>query len=289
MNRGWAAAPLVLASCLPLFASLGCDALTVRSFAGTVGEFTLGGVAPTPAGMHLELWARDQYEDILRVNGYTNLQKYEASYGFMIRQAVSLDDPCLIDDKGNLLTTPDAYPGPVTVAGVTQSPQEQAQQVIDRINQLAPAGQPPLLAVLPYTATQVPSIPKTTTAPDRLAMCSAYEADPLAYVANPLQITAPTHGIAYGFTSFVTITPPADYNGFRIDTPVGLKGVQEIFFTLEGDAVDANNRGPLYLVSKQTPGGIDVVHFDLLDANPNGTASGGAALYVDLDQDPVQF
>jgi hypothetical protein len=31
------------------------------------------------------------------------------------------------------------------------------------------------------------------------------------------------------------------------------------------------------------------VHFALVHADPNGTESGDAALYVNLDQDPTQF
>src|SRR5262249_53545189 len=109
------------------------------------------------------------------------------------------------------------------------------------------------------------------------------------YIPNPLQITAPLHGYVFGFPAFFSIVPPTNYDGFRIDTPVNLQGVQEIFFTLEGDNVDPNNRGPLFLTSKRVPGGNDIIQFDLTHADPNGTATGAAALYVDLDQDPVQF
>ncbi len=65
--------------------------------------------------------------------------------------------------------------------------------------------------------------------------------------------------------------------------------MQGIFFTIGGGDVDADNRGPLFLISQKTQGGIDIVHFDLTHADPNGTASGTAALEVDLDNDPVQF
>ena len=96
-----------------------------------------------PAGQHLELWARTQYDDIVRVNGYYDLGDGKTANGLMIRQAISLNDPCMIDGyyfagngNGNLLTSPAAYPSSVTQAGVTQTAADQAQQVIDRINQL---------------------------------------------------------------------------------------------------------------------------------------------------------
>jgi hypothetical protein len=41
------------------------------------------------------------------------------------------------------------------------------------------------------------------------------------------------------------------------------------------------------MTSTPTPGGHDVVHFDLVHADPAGTATGTASLYVDLAQDPV--
>jgi hypothetical protein len=308
MKRGWART-LLLASLLPLSASAGCDALTVRSFAGTVMQFTLNGVTAQtiPANQHLELWARTQYNDIVRVPGYTNLSTGLSSPGIMIRQAISLKDPCIIDGyyfpekandatAGNLLTSPAAYPTSVNSGAVTQTPEQQAQEVIDRINQLTTnvtiASGGPLLAVLPFDPAVPPTVPDTATSAERRTACDAYAKnlnDPLAYVANPFQLTAPLKGTIYGFVKFLSVTPPSDYDGFRIDTPLNLKGVQEIFFTLEGNTVDPNNRGPLFLISKRTQGGVDVVHFDLVHADPMGTASGTAVLEVDLDSDPVQF
>jgi len=291
MNRG-CARTLVFASFLPLAASVGCDSLTARSFAGTVMSFTLSGSGTTPPGMHLELWARNATDDIIRINPYYDLTDYKTAYGIMIRQAVSLDDPCMIDEEGNLLTTAAAYKETTTVAGVTQTPEQQAEQVRARIKQLAPLGAAPLLAILPYDPTPVPSVPTTATAAERKAACDAY-APPgtltTTYVPNPYQVTAPAHGFIYGFGAFVSTTPPANYDGFRIDTPVNLKGVQEVFFTLEGDNVDPAKRGPLFMTSTLTQGGRGVIHFELLHADPAGTAAGSVAVYVDLDQDPVQF
>lgn len=281
-----------------LVASLGCDALTVRPFAGTVMQFALSGAKITPPGQHLELWARNQYNDIIRINPYYDFAKGLTSNGLMIRQAISLQDPCIIDDNGNLLTSAAAYPTTITQNGIVQTPDQQAQQIRDRITQLSTnktiVTGGPLLAVLPYDPTPPPSIPDTATAQDRLAACKAYApyagmGDDLTYVANPLQLTAPRHGAIYGFVKFASITPAQNYDGFRIDTPINLKGVQEIFFTIEGPNVDPKKRGPLYLISTLTRGGRGVVHFDLTSADPNTIVSGAAALYVDLNEDPVQF
>jgi len=302
MKRGWTRS-LLFASLLPLAASAGCDALTVRSFAGTVMQLTLEGVTAQtiPAGKHLELWARTQYDDIVRVPGYYDLGKGLSAPGLMIRQAISLKDPCMIDGyyfpdnpNGNLLTSAAAYPTTIGSGGVTQTPDEQAQQVVDRINQLTTnpsiASGGPLLAILPYDPNVPPTIPDSASSADRRTACNAYhDAAPNTYIPNPYQITAPLHGFVYGFVKFLSVSPPSDYDGYRIDTPLNLKGVQEIFFTIEGDTVDPMNRGPLFLISKRTQGGLDVVHFDLVHADPNGTASGTAVLEVDLDNDPVQF
>lgn len=304
MKRGWTRS-LLFASLLPLVASAGCDALTVRSFAGTVMEFTFDGITAQtiPPNQHLELWARTQYDDIVRVPGYYDLANGLSSPGIMIRQAISLKDPCMIDgyyfpknSGGNLLTSFAAYQTTVSSGGVTQTPEQQAQQVIDRIDQLTNQPGGPLLAVLPYNAAVPPSLPDTASSEERRTTCDAYTGrgpggnlDPLAYVPNPFQLTAPLNGFIYGFVKFVSAMPPSDYDGFRIDSPLNLKGVQEIFFTLEGNNVDPMNRGPLFMISKRTQDGIGVVHFDLIHAGPNITANGTAALEVDLDNDPVQF
>jgi hypothetical protein len=305
MNRGWARTMLLASSLLPLAASAGCDALTVRSFAGTVSEMTINatGITATtiPPGQHLELWARTQYNDIVRVPGYYDLQKGLSAFGLMLRPAITLDDPCMIDtyygDKtgpGNLLTSPDAYPASVTQGGATQTNVELAQQVIQYIHQVTDNSSiqtgGPLLAILPYDPNVEPSIPAGATPADRKAACNQYIAmSDLTYIPNPYQITAPLHGFVYGFVEFTTLTPVQSYNGFRIDSPLNLKGVQEVFFTVENDAVDPLNRGPLFLISQLTQGGRDVVHFDLVDAVPSGPHTGTALLEVGLDEDPVQF
>lgn len=288
MNRGWSRT-LLLMSLVPLTASLGCDALTVRPFAGTVMQFTFDGAGPTPPGQHLELWATTRNNDIVRIDPYVKQKGLDTSYGLMIRPAIALDSPCMIADNGYLLTDERAYPSSITRAGVTQTPQQQAQQIIDRIKQLKDMNGGPLLAVVPYDPTPEPTLPADATADQRLAACQAYrDASPLTYVPNPLQLTAPAHGLVYGFVKFVSTSPPANYDGFRLDVPINLKGLHEIFFTLEGASVDPHNRGPLYLLSDPAPGGRDVVQFTLRPG-PAGSGSGAAVLYTTLDEDPVQF
>jgi hypothetical protein len=293
MTRGSARCLALLSmSFLP---SLGCDALNVHPFAGTVAQLTLSGAQVTPANQHLELWARDQYNDIIRLNPYFNetqtlpVEKVTA-FGLMIRPALPLDSPCMIDSKGNLLTSAAAYPTTIMVAGTTQTPDEQAAAVVGRIKQVNPAAGP-LLAVLPWDTNPDPIIGPNATPAERFADCNGpggyTTLSPNTYVPNPLQVTAPLHGAVYGFVSFSTVTPATNYDGIRLDIPVGLKGVQEIFFTMEGDTVDPNHRGPLYLVSRLTPGGNDVVHFDLTPPQGSMAAiAGTAALYVNLDVAP---
>ncbi len=286
---------------LPLVATLGCDELSVHSFAGATLQFTIAVPGTTPAGQHLEVWARNANNDIIRLDPFYDQNAYKTTPGLVIRQAISATDPCMTDDKGNLLTSADAYPGPVKSGTVTQSPDQQAQQVQQRIAQLNQGGLS-LNAILPWdrvctnpddnnscVSNAPPMVPMDPTPEQRKAACDVYRASELAYVPNPLQITAPLHGAVYGFANFTTSQPPTNYNGFRLDTKVSLKGLQEIFFTIEDDSVDATMRGPLYLVSKRVPGGVDVLQFQLTDPTNSNGASGAVAVYTDLDEDPVQF
>ena len=300
---------------LLLGGAAGCSSLSAQSFAGTVIEMAIEGAGPTPPGEHLELWARDEFNDVLRVDAIYDLPTHAIAYGLQIRQAIALDDPCMIvsDPRsptyGELLVMPSAYPSSVTVNGVTQTPAQQAQQVRNRIAQLTSngvcltdlfdptqqlCGREPssLLAVVPYDATPPPSLPLDTPASARAAACAAWwSGSPLAYTPNPAQLTAPLHGAVYGFVGYLTTVPPSDYDGLRIDSATNLRGIEELWLTSERvavDAVDARSEGPLYLDGVPTPGGRDVIHFDL--RSPSGEAiSGTAALYVSLDEDTASF
>ncbi|HEX4459927.1 MAG TPA: hypothetical protein VIA18_18245 [Polyangia bacterium] len=264
--------------------------MTVKPFAGAVMQFSLAGVPVTDPGTHLELWARDANNDILRLAPYYQENKFLSQPGFIVKPAITVDDPCMTDGAGHLLTDASAYPSSVTEAGVTQTPLQQAQQIINRIDQLNPPGMTPLLAVLPFTSVAEPTFADTPTPAERQAACDAASAaDPNFYIPQPKQVTAPIHGAVYGFIAFSTISPPADYDGFRFDVPTNLKGVQALFFTLETvDIADVKEPGQLYIVSQLVPGGRDILQFSLTPAGTNGP-SGTVAVEDTLDEDPVEF
>jgi hypothetical protein len=302
---------------------LGCS-LSPAPFTGAVIEMTLTGAQPSAAGQHFELWARNANDDTVRISGIRDIvDPKDASKtirlepkGFVVRPAITMDDPCMIDDAGHLLVTPDAYPSTITIGGITQTPEEQAAQVRARIAQLDDvfcdgSGQNPashcgheptaLLAVVPYELVQPdgsalvppprPTIPFTAPPDQRLSACQQYwSASPLAYTPNPAQLTAPLHGAAWGFVTYNTTAPPANYDAIRIDSGLHLAGIRELFITVEPDAVDAIHRGPTYLRGTPDPGGDGWVHFDL--APPFGSslpAAGTAALFVDPDQNPSKL
>lgn len=291
MKQSWAGT-IARTSLASLLLATGCDALTVNSFAGTTMQFTLQNAAVTAPNTHLELWARTANGDIVRISPYYQENKGLNQPGFIIKPAITLDDPCVIDRQGHLLTSSEAYPSAVTKAGITQSPDDQAQSIKNRIGQLNPPGAAPLLAVLPFSKVGDPVIAADATPDERLAACQAAEnADVNYYEANPSQVTAPLHGAVYGFIHFQTLNPPANYDGFRLDVPVNLKGVQELFFTTESvdiADVDPKNTGPLYVDSKRVLGGRDILQFNL-QSPLNGGPSGAVAVENTLDEDPVQF
>jgi hypothetical protein len=294
---------------------VGCDSLVAKSYAGTVIEMTIDGAPPTPAGQHLEVWARDSYDDVLRVDALWDEANHRSSFGLQIRDAIDLDDPCMIvTDRsaptyGELLVMPSAHPATVTVNGITQTAAQQAQQVRNRIAQVTSSNRclgdlfapgqmfcghqaATLLAVVPADATPPPSVAADASAAERAAICEAYwSASPLAYTPNPAQLTAPLHGAVYGFVGYSTTSPPAGYDGLRLDSPTNLRGIEELWLTTESVAladVDPRREGALFLDGAPTPGGRDVVHFDLrsLSMQP---ISGTAALYVSLDESSFGF
>jgi hypothetical protein len=109
-------------------------------------EMTLTGATPDPTGKHLELWARDQYDDVVRMSGIFDYTADGAAdttrvfpFGLTIRPAITMDDPCMIDAQGRLLIKAEAY-ADLDIDGVHQTPEEQAQQVRARIAQLTSTG-----------------------------------------------------------------------------------------------------------------------------------------------------
>jgi hypothetical protein len=291
---------------LPVLAALGCNGgLTVDSFIGSIAQLTIVNANPTAAGTHLELWTRNQNNDIIRVDAsYTfpdpvdhTQTKTIYTLGLLIRPAVIKDDPCMIDGKGNLLTTPAAYQT-LTIAGITETPEEQAQAYNNRIAQITSTNDggmqsATLLAVVPFDDTPPPAVQPTDGASVRLAACKDYwNKSPLAYTGNPAQVTAPIHGTAYGFVYYQTNRPSASYDGIRIDSPTNLAGAQDLWYSVETAPlamVDGNNQGPMFLEGKADQGGNDVIHFDLTSQSASGTASGTAALYTNLDNSSVEY
>ncbi|HEX6839147.1 MAG TPA: hypothetical protein VF334_21355 [Polyangia bacterium] len=266
----------LLLCCTALF---GCDALTVHPFDGSVLVMSIQQdptAGATPAGRHLELWARDRFDDLERLPLFYDGADYKTTYGVTVRKTITLDDPCMIDAHGNRLVDAAAWPATIDEGGITQTPEQQAVEVRNRIAQLnaPPDGTQPssLLALVPWDPSTPPAIDAAAAPADRLAACRAWWASSeLAYTPNPLQITSPLHGYVYGFLAYVTAVPPTDYDGIRIDTPVNLDGVEELFVTDEGPSVDVAARGAVYLTSTPAPGGNDVAHFDLAGPKASGT------------------
>lgn len=247
---------------LLLVLACGCDALTVHPFSGSIIEFDLAGLAATPPGKHLELWARTPHNDILRIDLlFPSLGK--SVYGLMVRPAIDAAEPCVIDDKGNLLTSADAYPSSVTIAGVTQTPEEQAAQVQKMTRTLLAST---LSAFLPYDPTPRPAVPPTSTAAERLAACQAFwGASDFTYTPDPRTPMVPLHGVILGF------------DNATIRTSVNLKGIEELFFTLENDDVDPNHRGDVVAASTPVTGGRGYINLALSGPGTSGLAS----VYVD--------
>jgi hypothetical protein len=306
---------LLLVALVPLG---GC--ISATPFAGAIIEMTITGAQPTAADAHIEMWARTKYDDIVRLD-----TQYDAPnpanptestplrpFGFIIRDAINMGDPCMIDLNGNLITSPDAYPNPVVVAGITESPQDQAEAVIFRIAQVTSSNDcdgaaPPncghqattALAAVPFdaNAAQPPVIPFATDPATRLQLCNSYwSTSPLAYTPNPLQLQTPQHGTVDGFLDYTTQSPVSGYNSVKIKTSVNLDGLRELFATVETidaddlannrpDGVDPLNRGPVFFQGYPSQGGRGVVYFNLTGPG----AAGSASVLADLDQDTESF
>jgi hypothetical protein len=289
----------------------GCD-LSVPPFAGTVVALSLQGAAPLPAGQHLELWARSPYDDIIRINGTFDAPTAGrmSPFGLVIRPVITLDDPCVIDAQGNLLVTAAAFPSTIVVDGVTQTPEDQAASIRARVRQLdsssvcdGSGGNPDshcgaqastMLGAIPWDSAAAPpptqaDIPFDTAPADRLARCTAYWASsPLAYTADPIQVSAAAHGQILGDVSYMTTVPPSAYDGITIFSPTSLTGIRELWITVETDAVDPSHRGPVYLQGYPDRGGAYDLHFDLRAPASSALAvAGTAALLVGLESNPL--
>jgi hypothetical protein len=278
----------------------------------------LGGARATPAGQHLELWARDGDQDLVRVVAGVGVPDGDIDPQgiaprkqgvYQIRQAVDIADPCMIDGQGHLLWKPDAQAGcgPSPPAGCDDASQRmlQAMSVETRIHELTDLPATPLFALVSYDdAAAAPPMVAADAAPaDRLSACQSYWLDsPFAYDGNPLELTAPLHGILYGMVDFTSIAPlPTQVvGGIQVITDFALRDLRELWFTQTTATVDALDpdqidcvahpdtcRGAILL--QGAAGSPDRGLYRFLLASPTPTTSGTAAVYTNLDQDPVQF
>lgn len=294
MSRGWAR---LLVLVLPLWT--GCSALTVKSSAGAIIAMDLAGFQSTPLGSHIEIWARNQYNDIYRLNFLNNNNN---QYGLQVRLAADPADPCMIDEYGHLLSTPEAYPSTVRIQDAdgkvtVQTPAQQAVQFQNRLKQLNLPDEPSaLFAVAPYVDEASAPRPDrdadpSTPAIKRLSDCKAYWAKgPETYTGNPALLPAPQHGQVYGFVAFQTLTPPATTSGLRLDTPIKLRGIQELWLTQTTEplgTVTQQTQGTVLMGATPNRGGRDIVHFDFASSVPG--LSGQASVITDTEDSPVQF
>ena len=312
-----------------LIASAGCDRLSVSPFGGAKIQLTLTGGKPTPAGEHLELWARDGEHDIVRLlagpaadaclgaqTPCTNAAGYAPTLSaYVIAAAVDFNDPCMIDGAGNLLWKPGAQVGPSDAERTLQ-----AKSVETRIHQLTDLQPIPLYAFTSYDdgaaarpvrATDAAACAKLASAPciadaavaaDRLTACQAFwRASPFAYTGNPLQLTKPVHGQLFGMLDFVSLAPAQSLGGILIITDFALRDLRELWITEATGKVAALD--PNAIDCKTTPDtcrGALLVQGDAgtpergifrfdLASPPPATLSGTASVLTRLNEDPVQF
>ena len=117
----------------------GCD-ISAKPFSGTVLQMSILGAQPLPADNHLEFWARTANDDIARLSTiYETTARGRVQTmvngelidprGFVIVPAITMGDQCMIDDKGNLMTTAGAWK-PTVIFDTPQTPDEIAAQIL---------------------------------------------------------------------------------------------------------------------------------------------------------------
>ena len=317
-------APRVWVVCL-VVAAVGCDHFAASDFSGSRVQLTVSGAGPTPAGSHLELWARDGAHDIVRLlagsapdhcdDGAATCTFWPTLSAYTIVGAVDLGDPCMIDDAGNLLWSPAAQPGPSDGDKALQ-----AKAVEKRVHELTDLQPRPLLAMASFDdaaaahPVRAPDragcdelkpracIPDDATAATRLSQCLAFwQASPFAYTGNPLQLTRPVHGTLFGMLDFTSLTPAQTLGGIQVVSDFALHDLRELWLTqttatvaaLDADQLDCATspgtcRGALFLQGDAGSPQNGIFRFDL-SSPPPSTVTGTASVLTRLDEDPVQF
>jgi hypothetical protein len=133
--------------------------------------------------------------------------------------------------------------------------------------------------------------------------------DPNFYIGNIIQLSAPRSGQFYGLVDMLDPNAGLPLGGVSVLAPYGLSQATEIFITVEdhsvgapdpniGNRVDAKNRGPVVIVGKTDSGdtgaGRGVMTANLIAPQnvsfPGMAVPGGhVSVYLNLDDDPVQF
>jgi hypothetical protein len=228
------------------------------------------------------MWGRTSNDDILRLGYSLTTRETNEIQGFMIRTAVTLTDPCMINDAGFLLTDPRAYPSTISFHGVTQTPAEQAGQIILQIRNVldvADGGLQPnsMLLAMPWDETPEPVIDANAQPAVRKTACQAYWGlSPYAYTPAPLTLTAPAHGLAMGPIAYSTSVPLNSVDSIPLVSHYDLSNLQEFWMTLESvppAMVDPAHRGPPYLQGYRVNRGDGTANFDLTGSDPGVTGS----------------
>jgi hypothetical protein len=173
-------------------AAAGCkDLEPVADYGGSKIYVTMSGAKPTPVGAHLELWARNGDQEIIRLQPDTGVDDQgrtkQGTLAYTIVPAVDINDPCMVDTGNDhdgtyeLIWKPGSQPGPSDAEKIVQ-----AKAVEDRIHQLTDLQPTPLYALVAYDDLAY-SIPSVCAGAQKVAM------DPTAKPADKVPIACTTN------------------------------------------------------------------------------------------------
>ena len=320
----------------------GCDRLTVSNVTGARVLLTISGPPEqlrTVDGEHLELWAREADGSILRLlsgraagicetdrscltkNGYA-----KTLHGYAMVPAVSLAEPCMIDEQGYLLYEPGArlYVADEEAKLTDADRQKRAEAVLARIRAITDRAASPMVAFVSYGDVAgkrpqfdlqdkpcgscsghgdyacVDGLCKARPEVRKSQCLEFFRQNPFAYVGNPLQLTAPRNGVFFGTADYTSFQPPQVIGGMNLQSAFGLRNLRELWVTqtkarldaLEIQEVDCKAkpdkcRGRVVLQGSVEGDDRGIFHVDLRSPLPG--VSGHASVYTRLDTDPVLF